>query len=447
MSTFRFLVLATLLAFPSAGEAATYYVGMTGSNSTSCAAAQNAATPKATIRAALACIGVGQGAGAGQTIIVKPGTYPEELRWNEWPSGTFGNPFTLKAEDRGTCGDTFGGCTVTLLPTTGVCQGLPCYNMEIGDTGVDLYIVIDGLKLDGSNLCCANAVGIGGGHSLRPYGNRFTAQYIEIKDPMSSSISSTTNDGTFTHIAINGCSRDQAYKNGTGHNVMYMGGSRNVYDYITVAGPNCVHNELTVYNGGGGGPPSQDNVFDHCLTNGVGVGLYSGARNVVRNCLILNNRPAYQESGAGVTVAYGCADCQVLNNTIVNNIGQCVHVNSVGNPGVVIQNNICWQNGGGIVNDMSGGAGAVISNNLTTEPSFSNPTTSTSFKDRFAENFKLRLGSAGINKGVNLALRGITDDIVGVARQGNNYDIGAYAFMSSSSDTIPPLPPHNVRVQ
>lgn len=442
----RALGLAVLL-FGSFAGATTYYVDKNGSDSYTCQQCQNPLTPKQSIRAAMACAGSWGvlGSGAGDTVVVGNGTYPEEIFWNDWPTGTPGNPFTLKAANRGTCGDVFGGCNVKLRPTTGACNGLPCQTMEIGDLGVNLHVVVDGFELDASTNCCPNASGIGGGHSLRPWGNFFTARYMEIKEPMGSSISSSTNDGVFSHIAINGCSRDQAYKNGTGHNVMYMGGSRNVYEYITAAGPNCAHNELTVFNGGGGGPASEDNVFQYVLTNGIGIGIYSGYRNIIRNSVILNNTAAYQESGAGIIVAYGCSDCQVLNNTVYNNSNQCIHINSAGNWGVIVKNNICYQNGNNIINnEMAGGGSAEISNNLMVNPSFVNPTTDLGFKDRTANNFKLQAGSAARNAGANLSGSGVIDDLAGAARpQEGTYDIGAYEYAPGSIARYFPIAPKN----
>src|SRR5215475_14289659 len=47
--------------FADVVEAATYYVATTGSDSNSCAAAQNISTPKRSINAGLACLAAGNG--------------------------------------------------------------------------------------------------------------------------------------------------------------------------------------------------------------------------------------------------------------------------------------------------------------------------------------------------------------------------------------------------
>src|SRR5207244_12453501 len=92
------------------GEAATYYVATTGSDSNTCVQVQSPSTPKQTINAALNCLGTAAGAGAGHTVQVASGTYAETIN-NNLPGGTSWNtPFTLTAATSG---------TVTLQPPVG----------------------------------------------------------------------------------------------------------------------------------------------------------------------------------------------------------------------------------------------------------------------------------------------------------------------------------------
>ena len=86
MSKFKILLLASLLALPSAGEAAIWYVATTGSDNNTCTQAQNPATPKKTIRAGMACAGTwaSPGSGAGDTVIVSnagPCLLPHTIRF------------------------------------------------------------------------------------------------------------------------------------------------------------------------------------------------------------------------------------------------------------------------------------------------------------------------------------------------------------------------------
>lgn len=98
-----FLLFYFCTLLPSA-EAQTYYAG--GGSTTNCTTMQTSSTPSTTIKAALDCIGTSAGAGANKTVIVKPGTYTENLdeaAIGPWmPRGTsWAAPFTLKAETRG----------------------------------------------------------------------------------------------------------------------------------------------------------------------------------------------------------------------------------------------------------------------------------------------------------------------------------------------------------
>jgi len=74
----------------------TYYVATTGNNLNSCAAAQDAATPKLTIQAGLSCL-----APAG-TLIIRDGTYSGTANaLSNLPNGSAGNYITIKAENEG----------------------------------------------------------------------------------------------------------------------------------------------------------------------------------------------------------------------------------------------------------------------------------------------------------------------------------------------------------
>src|SRR5580765_3104377 len=99
---FYFCTFVLFHLFCATAEAQTYYAG--GGSTTNCTTMQTSTTPSTTIKAALNCIGLSAGAGAGKTVIVKPGTYTEnfdDASGGAWlPTGTSGNYFTLKAENR-----------------------------------------------------------------------------------------------------------------------------------------------------------------------------------------------------------------------------------------------------------------------------------------------------------------------------------------------------------
>ena len=70
-----------MFLIPGSAYCATYYTAKSGSNSNSCAQAQNVSTPKLTIGAGIGCLS------SGETLIVKAGTYNESL--DSTPSGTY----------------------------------------------------------------------------------------------------------------------------------------------------------------------------------------------------------------------------------------------------------------------------------------------------------------------------------------------------------------------
>src|SRR6266511_5961513 len=115
------------------GQAATYYVATTGSDSNTCAQAQTPNTPKQTINAALNCLGTAAYAGAGHTVQVAAGTYVETLN-NNLPGGTsWSAPFTLEAATIG---------AVTIQPPSGA-----LYCMLIA-RATSQYAIISGLVCD-----------------------------------------------------------------------------------------------------------------------------------------------------------------------------------------------------------------------------------------------------------------------------------------------------------
>jgi hypothetical protein len=91
---------------------------------------------------------------------------------------------------------------------------------------------------------------------------------------------------------------------------------------------------------------------------------------------------------------------------------------------VLIKNNIVY--GNGTSNITKSGSGAVLANNLTTNPLFVAPA---------SHNFKLQAASPAINKGVTLSE--VKNDYLKVARpQGGAYDIGAYEYTGSTSSAL-----------
>lgn len=398
-------VLLTVLLMNSLANATTYYVGRSGNNANSCIKAQNRATPKLSIRAALNCVGIGANVGAGHTVIVQAGTYDEELM-GIIPGGTsWASPFTLKAEERG---------RVTIQPKSGACSGQPCSVIQLDN--YESFVEIDGFILDASNTMY---------YGFRSYNDYVRLLYTEIYNSYYSCILSSGSYGEFLHLKLHGCGKrnPEYHADQGGPNDIYLSGNYNVVAYVHL------------YDGSAGiafwhdvAVPSY-NVAHHNIVESGGIGLYRGPGNKAYNNLLVNT---------GIWVGWDCRDCMVLNNTIYKNTtleGYGILINPKAT-GTVVANNILWENQVGPILDQ--GVNSKISHNLSANPRFVNAA---------GGNFQLQVGSPAIDTGLALAAEGVKDDLIGTPRpKDNGYDIGAYEY-TLSSDSSPPSPPQNVRVQ
>jgi len=142
--------------------------------------------------------------------------------------------------------------------------------------------------------------------------------------------------------------------------------------------------------------------------------LGSGSNNIAYNNLIYNST-----NGGGIQIGQGCNNCSAYSNTIYNLTGTGITTNSSTNS--IVKNNIIFSVG---TNTDFSGSGTVATNNLTTDPQFSNPA---------AGDFHLQSGSPAINQGADISRAiGCTDgstcvDFAATIRpQGPAWDIGAY---------------------
>jgi hypothetical protein len=134
------------LLLTATAEAATYYVATTGSDGNTCAIAATAAIDstraKRTVNAGVNCLA------GGDTLIIRPGTYPERIG-NTIPSGTsWSNPTTVRGEPSRQAILMPGPYPGNLRSVINLINGVH-------------HIVIDGLVLDAENACC-NANGYTG---------------------------------------------------------------------------------------------------------------------------------------------------------------------------------------------------------------------------------------------------------------------------------------------
>jgi hypothetical protein len=391
-----FLPLLLIAGFAGNLSATTYYVNGSGTNPT-CASAITAAAGKTTVAAGLACLA------AGDTLIIKAGTYTEGIEYNAIPSGTSENlPTTVRAA----------------LGETVILNGVNTFSMvaTIYDRS---YILLDGLQLD---CALTRAVGLligtdGGGGGVGSH-------YI-----------------TFQNGKVSRC------RNGTSAAITSNGtpGTGNQSDHLTFK-------NLEVSDNSGATPQGTHGIYvqanyttiEDCLlhdNDGWGIHQYVSVGSVTngvfrRNKVYSNgdygiliggnataayNNIVYNNGVGGFQVDFGASGTEVYSNSIYNNGTNGIQLGSnasVTNP--TIQNNIIYTHTNSIQNIASSGLTTCASCNVTANPSF---------VDAGTGNFTLQSGS--VARGVGLILASPTGDYYGVTR-GASYDSGAIEYTGTT---------------
>jgi hypothetical protein len=384
------------LGFVAGSDAATFYVAKTGTDSNSCAQAQNSNTPKSTIPAALACIGTALGAGAGHTVEVAAGTYTEYIGDDKIPSGTSWNsPFTLKAKSSD---------IVIIKPTGELIIRWTNYNTS-------QFAIIQGLRFDSANVW-GTGISVGGCCDA-PNDIRF--QNIEMYG------------GNLNYIGVSRQSsridilkskfHDLGSSPGAEPYPIYYGGSNGLIEGNEMY--NIPAYGIHMYASGASSPMVSNNIVRNNLIRDFGqqmntpaILLGVGSNNQAYNNILYNGK-------YGISSGNGAVDSKIFNNTIYNMA--YVGVDTYNSAGTVVKNNVIYQTPQPINN---AGMAAIISNNLTTDPKFVNPGTN---------DFRLQSGSSAIDSGADLALLGLTLDFANAVRpQGCCYDIGAYEYGSTA---------------
>jgi Right handed beta helix region len=383
------LVLTSGVLSATLSEAATYYVAKTGSNNNTCSQAQNGATPKLTINAAMACMS------GGDTVLIGAGTYVEMINNGQGtniPSGTSTARTTIKAKD--------GFGSVIIKPTAQP-AALGIVNRH--------WILVQDLVVDSINQ------GPDQHHAVALSSNTFTdTTNVELRNVEARNAGGAgfQMQGGF-HKCINCWSHDNGRNGRTGFSTCGNG----IYLQSTET---LVEDSLIENNGKPGycsaaisglDPAQGRTAVNVIVRNNIlrGNGQYAistrSARMKIYNNLIHDNG---FDTPPSATILLAGADV-VYNNTIVGNKGKCIEGSTA-----TIRNNICY---GNTTNTITGSG--TISNNLFTDPKFVNTT---------AKDFRLQSTSPAINVGMNLAPT-VVNDYDQVARpQGAGYDIGAYEF-------------------
>ena len=436
--------VALLCLWITLSHAATYSVATTGNDASAC----RQASPCRTFARALPLLR------AGDTLLVRGGTYAQDIRSAviAMANGTATARITVQ---------NFIGETVWIQPSTG------CNVLNL--TGV-MYWTFQGINIDGRNLSCGiyatNGVyvqdAVGGSHII--------LRDLEVRDISNNSAPLDQDTGGaqgvqsgygIQLINLNVHGTHKRYGDYKGEHCVYMGGDTIIdggqYHNCGVAGIQFNDSALRADHPTGGmirnariykagrciespGP---------CHGGASGIVLYANQRlHKVYNNLIYDNR------GPGIQIGWtNTHDNQVLNNTIVGNAGNCLGIGS-GYANVFVlrtiaRNNVCKNNGGGIVltvaannsyvqNNIIHGStgitnsssGSTVSANLLTDPLLVNIAT---------QDFHLQATSPAINMGTSTAPT-VTTDFAGIPRpQGAAYDIGAYELSPDGYGTPPQL--------
>jgi parallel beta-helix repeat protein len=404
-----------ILVFAGSADCAIYYVSPTGSDSRTCAEAQDIGTPRLTANAACECLS------AGDTLYLREGTYEESIRGSTSfpiPSGTSWSDATTIAS--------YPGETATLRPPQG---GYGVFNFGRSSSH---HIVIDGLVLDGINTL-GSVIGGEGGIEPSMCFHHVSIRNSEIMNG-GSRWTETDPAPTMYGAGISSCGGDIEILNNSIHDIGVTDFDHGIYigvDNVIVDGNEIYNNAgwgIHKYPAGNNWIIRNNRVHDNARIGerGQGILVSPGTNNLVYNNIVWENRDGIVVKSTGT---------RVFSNTVANNIN-CGICNEAANS--VIVNNIVYGNGG-LIDDA--GSGTTVDNNLLgTDPLFVNA----------GENdFHLQEGSPAIDAGSDLSSEGVATDFDGVSRpQGEGYDIGAYEYNETQTGpATPSLHERNLQIK
>lgn len=411
-SVFKRLCLFLIwLAIASQALATTRYVRTTGSNTYTCAQSTNVDTAKQTIAAGLACMA------AGDTLIIKAGTYNEGIAQGAIPSGiNDGQRTTIQAAT---------GEYVQLTGLNSNSDGLTLYDRS--------YITIDGLWFTGRIHFGSTATnGLPGLHyftwknggvtdtSARGYPDYAQANisflgitgsphtHLLFQNIESSDSGPTTGAGFYANgmadSIVEGCNFHDNAKMGV---QQYNAGS------VKIANNNIYRNNQFHDNG----------------SFGITVGW--GDNTLVYNNLIYGNGGGTAGTG-GIWVQYGSpTGSKFYNNTVYGNTGYGIRLEAASNT-TTLQNNISYNNTGAEISNA--GSGTIASNNLC-DSAISGLCAGGNPLFVSTSNFHLQTGSPAIGAAATIGT--FSTDYDGVSRpQGSAWDIGAYEYTSPAGITL-----------
>lgn len=314
---------------------------------------------------------------AGDTLNIRAGTYDETIWESMVVTGTLANPIVIQA---------YLGEAVILQPSA------ECIALRF-ETSARSYITVRGLVLDQAlATCTTEPIAL-----IDANQSNLTIQDCEIKNGAANGVELAGSDHLLTGLLVHDCA-------GAG---------------ISADASDSTFQDIESHTNGGDGLFIQgtgnliERVSAHDNTGGRGV-------SVEDDCRVTNSL-AFLNTLAGIRVA-NASGAQIFNNTSAKNTGFGIEL-AASAAATEVKNNIAWNNTAGEIDDS--GSSTVASNNLTTDPDFT---------DETGNDFHLESTSDAIDTGTDLSAEGVTDDYAGNPRPINDlYDIGAYEYFSESA--------------
>lgn len=348
-------------------------------------------SPKKTVRAGCDLL-----TSPGDTLTIGNGTYDEQIL--EITGGSSGNPTIVRAQNRN---------LAILLPTSPD-PGFPVIFLTEG------YITIDGICCDATNIFD------NGGINCR----NDSVQMVDVTIRNGTCRNGTTPasvvfsepNGILLDEGINYHIQNMDIHDFRAHGIYFpaFGGlveNCRIYDWSPQFGISGYG--IQIYGDADPQPPD-DNVLRANLIWNYQYGMILGIgdndiahSNVIWDCI-----------GDGIRIKDGATNAKACNNTIYACGGYGVKIDGTASNSVV-KNNILYLNTLGPIDD--GGVSTTASNNLSTDPSFTN---------EGADDFTLQAGSDAIGTGVDLSIF-FTTDFNGDTRT-VPWDRGAYLGTASS---------------
>jgi hypothetical protein len=342
------------------GSGALYYVATNGDDA-------NPGTDALPFRTIL---GAYAHANAGDTIVVKPGTYSET--YNDYGlrldrSGTATAPITLRSQVRWQAvldgqNDSAHGEVLWFSGAFNVVEGFEVTRGYAGGVAVygnDNTLVGNHIHHNGNGGDPASSYGQDGVYSdSQTHGNAYVANYIH-------------DNGRI------------AYESNLDHG-LYL----------------CGDDEL---------------VANNIVTSNSAYGLQIAGYDTVSNMRVYNNVIAYNGRSA-IVIWQTMSGVAIKNNAFYENAHDGIGIYHAYGSGVTIDHNVFFGNDSGTIAYVESNLGYDSSGVFTFDPAFVNPT---------AGEFHLSVGSPAIDAGVSLSE--VPTDFGGLARpQGAGYDLGAY---------------------